>query len=192
MDVHPVWNAAYAKFIGAGGYENPSYWTEEGWAWMVKSKITQPAFWKDSKWNQPFQPVVGVSYYEAEAYGKWAGKRLPTEEEWEKAARGTDGRIYPWGNELVSGKCNSEESNIRKTTPIGTYPQGKSPFGCQDMTGNVWEWCASWYEEADGGRVIRGGSWLNEPVYLRASYRFRGPTVVRGNYHGFRLAQDIP
>jgi len=203
MDVHPVWNAAYAKFIEAGGYSNPSYWTEEGWAWMVKSKITgwfgklkfeitQPGFWKDSKWNQPFQPVVGVSFYEAEAYAKWAGKRLPTEEKWEKAARGTDGRIYPWGDEFDSGKCNSKESGIEKTAPIGTYPQGKSPFGCQDMAGNVWEWCASCHAQSDGGRVVRGGSWFDIPEFLRSSFRFWDSTVFRCSDIGFRLAQDIP
>ncbi|MCA9448342.1 MAG: SUMF1/EgtB/PvdO family nonheme iron enzyme, partial [Candidatus Omnitrophica bacterium] len=97
MDVYPVTNGAYRKFIEGSGYENQTYWSEEGWQWRTSETITKPRFWDDERFNGPDQPVVGVSYYEAEAYAKWAGKRLPTEQEWEKAARGTDGRKYPWG-----------------------------------------------------------------------------------------------
>ena len=103
--------------------------------------------------------MVGVSYYEAEAYAAWAGKRLPTEKEWERAARGTDGREYPWGNEFDSEKCNTKESKIGKTTRVTRYPNGISPAGCYDMAGNVWEWTSSWYDDERTVRVLRGGSW---------------------------------
>jgi len=192
MDVHPIINAAYATFMEAGGYSNQAYWSPEGWAWKEKEKITQPKYWTDSTWNQKNQPIVGVSYYEAEAYAKWAGKRLPTEQEWEKAARGTDGRFYPWGDEFDSSKCNSNASGIEKTTPIGSYPQGHSLYGCQDMAGNVQEWCASWYDQSKNFRMVRGGSWDNLPVNLRSSDRFRFYSVNRFYDIGFRLAQDIP
>lgn len=136
--------------------------------------------------------MVGVSYYEADAYAKWAGKRLLTEQEWEKAARGEDGRQYPWGEEFDRTRCNSRESGIGHTTQVSQYPNGVSAYGCYDMTGNVWEWCADWYEEGGGVRVIRGGSWFNKPESLRTSDRNGGYVGNRNNGIGFRLAQDLP
>ncbi len=119
----------------------------------------------------PYNPVVWVTWDDACAYGKWCGKRLPTEAQWEKAARSTDGRRYPWGNNWDGNKCNVSG---RGTTPVGAYPEGTSPYGCQDMAGNVWEWVADWYdpdyyydvspsEDPPGPvtgdrRVVRGGS----------------------------------
>ncbi|MCH8038995.1 MAG: SUMF1/EgtB/PvdO family nonheme iron enzyme [Nitrospinae bacterium] len=193
MDVYPVTNKQYRQFMEAGGYEKEEFWPDEGMKWKKKGKRVQPDSWGDPKWNQPEYPVVGVTCFEAEAFAKWAGKRLPTEPEWEKAARGTDGGEYPWGEEFDKDKCNSEESGIKGTTPVTKYVNGVSPFGCYDMAGNVWEWCASWYGNEQGGRrVVRGGSWDYGPVSLRSSYRIGLPAGDRNFDIGFRLAQDIP
>jgi formylglycine-generating enzyme required for sulfatase activity len=191
MDVYPVTNDHYKEFILANGYGSQDYWSDEGWAWKQENHVNRPEYWTDSKWNQADHPVVGVSYYEAEAYASWTGKRLPTEQEWERAARGTDGRAYPWGDVFDMKKCNSEESGIDATTPVTKYAKGISPSGCFDMAGNVWEWCASWYEQSRGRRVVRGGSWGSKPVALRASARGRDTVDDRYDALGFRLAQDI-
>jgi formylglycine-generating enzyme required for sulfatase activity len=192
IDQYPVTNEKYRAFILAGGYEKQQYWSDDGWKWKTRNNITGPGHWNDKQWNKPDHPVVGVSYYEAEAYATWAGKRLPTEQEWEKAARGEDGRQYPWGEEFDKKKCNSIESGIDHTTPVSQYTHGISPYGCYDMVGNVWESCSSQYDKKDGGRVIRGGSWLNFPEFLRVSYRGENFADARFNTFGFRLLQDIP
>jgi len=189
MGIYPVTNDQYNEFMLANGYGLKKYWSEEGWAWKQENHVNRPHYWTDSKWNQADHPVVGVSYYEAEAYASWAGKRLPTEQEWERAARGTDGREYPWGNVFDMTRCNSLESGIDATTPVTTYPKGISPSGCFDMAGNVWEWGASWYEQSLNWRVVRGGSWDNFPVDLRASGRSGYTIVNRFDFLGFRLAQ---
>jgi formylglycine-generating enzyme required for sulfatase activity len=189
IDIYPVTNEKYRAFIEANGYKKTEYWSEQGWKWKTKENVTTPEYWNDPKWNKPDHPVVGVSYYEAEAYARWAGKRLPTEQEWEKAARGTDGRKYPWGYEFDENKSNS---NSGGTTPVTRYPSGVSPYGVYDMAGNVWEWCASWYGEKHDKRVIRGGSWLYDPGHLRTSTRDGLAADLRLNDIGFRLAQDAP
>jgi formylglycine-generating enzyme required for sulfatase activity len=193
IDTYPVTNEKYRAFIVANGYENQAYWSSEGWKWKTKDNITVPEDWNDTTWNKADHPVVGISYYEAEAYAKWAGKRLPTEREWEKAARGEDGREYPWGGEFNGGKCNGGSRTMSyTTTPVTRYPQGVSPYGCYDMAGNVWEWCADWYDEKKDKRMVRGGSWGVDPGTLCASNRTEGSPGSRGIYIGFRLAQDIP
>lgn len=191
IDKYPVTNEKYRAFVEAGGYGNQACWSPEGWKWKTGNNVTVPEYWNDVKWNKPDHPVVGVSYYEAEAYAKWAGKRLPTEQEWEKAARGEDGRQYPWGEKFNKARCNSAESGFKQTTPVTQYPKGVSPYGCYDMAGNVWEWCSSWYDESQGLRVIRGGSLFNLPEFLRVSFRYRYNAVNRYNFLGFRLAQDL-
>ena len=190
IDQYPVTNEKYRAFLVADGYENQGYWSEEGWKWKTESNIKWPPGWNIAEWNKADHPVVGVSYYEAEAFAKWAGKRLPTEREWEKAARGEDGREYPWGDEFDEEECNSYETGLWYTTSVTQYPNGVSPYGCYDMAGNVWEWCD---EEEKGQRVLRGGSWYSGPEFLRVSSgRDRHSAGYRHFDIGFRLAQDIP
>ncbi len=192
IDKYLVTNEKYRAFILADGYGNQAYWSIEGWKWKTKKNIKAPAYWDDIEWNKADRPVVGVSCYEAEAYAKWAGKRLPTEREWEKVARGEDGREYPWRDEFDKEKCNSAETDLNHTTPVTQYPNGVSPYGCYDMAGNVWEWCVDWYDEAKDSRVVRGGSWGDGLGALRVSYRLGGVADGRDDGLGFRLAQDIP
>ncbi len=192
IDQYPVTNQKYGEFVLGGGYGRPQYWSDDGWQWKMKHDVAAPEFWNDGTWNKPDHPVVGVSYFEAEAYATWVGKRLPTEQEWEKAARGEGGHQYPWGEEFDKDRCNSTESRIGHTTSVSQYPNGVSPYDCYDMAGNVWEWCSSWYDESQGLRVIRGGSWGHGSGDLRASYRDGGFTDYRLNLLGFRLVQDLP
>lgn len=192
IDLYPVTNEKYRAFIEAGGYDCQRNWSEDGWVWKTKNNIAAPEYWDDADWNKADHPVVGVSYYEAEAYSKWVGKRLPTEREWEKAARGDkDGRRYPWGEHFDQYRCNSNRSSSGHTTPVTQYPNGKSQYGCYDMVGNVWEWCSDWYDESQSQRVLRGGSWFYGPDRLRVSNRYIRNPAHRTSDIGFRLAQDI-
>lgn len=189
---YPVTNARYRVFIEAGGYETPGYWSTEGWEWRQEPDSTQPRFWDDDDFNQPNHPVVGVCYYEAEAYCRWAGLRLPTEQEWEKAARGTDGRLCPWGDESQEGRCNSRELNIGHTTPVDRFRGGASPYGVMDMVGNVWEWASGWYDSEREKRPLRGGSWTNHQDYARCPYRVGFNPDYKGDNVGFRCARSSP
>ena len=172
-----------------------------------------PLFWNDERFNGQDAPVVGVSWHDTQNFFVWlnnltgADFRLPTEAEWEKAARGTDGREYPWGNQWEANKANTAESQLKRLTPVGSYPDGISPFGCYDMAGNAYDWCSDWFHidtykysdpdnpmgAAEGRRkVIRGGSWLPRGEFAarcanRASYE---PTRAVHNV-GFRIAVDV-
>jgi formylglycine-generating enzyme required for sulfatase activity len=207
---YPLTNAQYRLFVEAGGYNQQQWWTEAGWQTRQKEKWTEPRWWQDGKWNGAQQPVVGVSWYEALAFCAWAARatgeqiRLPAEAEWEKGARGTDGRTFPWGEAEPDAKlCNYDASKIDKTSPVGQFsPQGDSPYGCADMAGNVWDWTADWFQPYPGNnepddaygekyRVVRGGSWnftLIGRFNLRCAYRFRFTPGNRNNNVGFRCA----
>ncbi len=146
IDKYPVTNVEYKKFIESGGYEQRGFWSDVGWDYVLQSKPLDGEGLNSALDGEDDCPVVNVSWYEAEAFAKWVGKRLLTEAEWEKAARGTDGRIYPWGNEFDKTKLNCAESKIEKPTSVAKYLQGQSAYGCLDMAGNVWEWTADWYD----------------------------------------------
>jgi formylglycine-generating enzyme required for sulfatase activity len=167
---------------------------------------TQPVFWNDNPFNSLAQPVVDICWFEARAYCAWltaqTGQsfRLPSEAEWEAAARGTKGRRYAWGDTFDAARCNIFETHIRSTTPIGIFPQGDTPEGLSDMTGNVWEWTNSLhqpypYQAEDGredpepseNRVVRGGSWFNTQVEARAASRFHVHPNDQASNLGFRV-----
>lgn len=180
----PVTNAQYEAFVDATGQALPAHW--EG------GRI--PA-------GQDSHPVVCVSWHDAQTFCTWAKVRLPTEAEWEKAARGVDGRIWPWGNEEPDQARCSFNRNLEDTTPVGQYPAGASPDGVLDMAGNVWEWVSSLYRDyryspgddrenpaAPGFRALRGGSFLSERDAVRCANRAPHPPDDRVSTHGFRVA----
>jgi len=147
IDIHPVSMEEYSRFMEDGGYSKPELWNKEGWAWLKREGIESPLCIDLEKFNIPNHPVAGVSWYEADAYARWASKSLPSEAEWEKAARGFDGRRFPWGNNLPTKKTANYNNLKGSTTPIGSHPMGNSPFGCTDMAGNINNWCEDWYWE---------------------------------------------
>lgn len=146
-------------------------------------------YWTDEEFNLPEQPVVGVSFYEARAYARWAKKELPTEQQWERAARGTDGREYPWGNEFEKEKCNTAEYGSKRTTRVTRYPNGVSPEGCYDIVGNVWEWTNSFYDDNKDRYSLRGGSWGSIRDSARCVDRCGDDPDDRYNNVGFRCVR---
>ncbi|HFQ93293.1 MAG TPA: formylglycine-generating enzyme family protein, partial [Anaerolineae bacterium] len=148
--------------------------------------------------NKAEHPVVLVSWYDAVAFCEWAGLQLPTEAQWEKAARGTDGRVYSWGNNDPTDKLGNFNENVGGTTPVGRYsPQGDSPYGCVDMIGNVWEWCLNKYDnpedtgidKSNARRIWRGGSWLFDQGFARAACRYNFVPDGRSNDVGVRVCR---
>ncbi|MCF8719753.1 formylglycine-generating enzyme family protein [Nitrospina gracilis] len=183
IDQHEVTNAEYRKYLEATNRPAPKYLDNE-------------------KFNAPNQPVAGVTWQEANDYCAWTGKRLPTEAEWEKAARGVDGRFYPWGNDPDPTRANARgmKDGHRYPAPVGTFPKGASPYGALDMAGNVWEWTADWYRPYPGNlvkndlygntfRVMRGGSWFSNMDLARSTVRGKLTPDQRQNYIGFRCAR---
>ncbi|RYX94272.1 hypothetical protein EON78_06050, partial [bacterium] len=181
MDKYEVTNKEYKSFIDGDGYNKREYWTTEGWQWKQSNNITKPLYWDDTKYNQELSPVVGVSWYESYAYAKWAGKRLPTEAEWEFAARGQSsnttpwGRLYPWGNTVPSDtniKANGyfgpdgSADSYKTLAPSNSFlevdalgqpininaPDGRTPEKIHNLSGNVMEWASDWYQYEYYGR----------------------------------------
>jgi eukaryotic-like serine/threonine-protein kinase len=188
-----VTNAFYADCVNEGTCQLPSYTGSD----------THDTYYGISGFDD--FPVIYVDWHMAKAYCEWRGARLPTEAEWEKAARGTDGYIYPWGNELDEASANFQLA-VGDTTAVGSYESGKSPYGLYDMAGNVWEWVEDWYLDMyyqnspfsnplgpDSGdeRVVRGGSWYDEAYLIRTSVRNKfDPSYVDNNF-GFRCVRDV-
>jgi len=215
---YPITNSQFEKFKHSEGYHKRSYWSKEGWDFRTKSKILERSYTLDPKFNLPNQPVVGVSWYEAEAFCNWLSTitlgtdselliRLPTEAEWEFAAKGLANTTYPWGAEdsFLDDKANFK-NNIGQTTPVGCYPRGKSVQGVFDLVGNVWEWCFDWfsreyYQEcfnsgvvkdpsgprAGSHKVTRGGSWNQQKTYINTTCRLSGDPCLAHINGGFRV-----
>jgi len=247
---YEVTRGEYRRFIEAGGYSDPNYWSSEGWAWKEsdviiyagmhgatwqvtrpnqESRRTQPSHWKpEQEWighgfKHPVfmqtenHPVVGVTYYEAQAYCKWAGGRLPTEAEWEKAARWDPGKqhanIWPWGDIWDPEKCNNPSDHnpvaggymTNQSAPVGTYPEGASPYGGMDMVGNAYEWVSDEARSYPGNpepfehlghHFVKGGCWDDGPFSVRCAYRgwylprsSGGVGPGDSDYIGFRVAR---
>ena len=206
LDQTEVTNAAFDAFISAGGYTQQGLWSDEGWKWLQSQPIKGPDSTCISTSSAPQQPRICVSYYEAQAYAKWRGGSLPTEAQWEYAARGTDGRIYPWGNTWNPVGANINTTGIGKTTPVCSYPAGNSWSGACDMAGNVWEWVNDWYSDqyyallvkndpagAPGGtyRVLRGGAWDADTIAARSATRGGSLADYHLSSFGFRIVTSV-
>jgi len=256
---YPITNDQYRPFLESGGYEDPKYWTKEGWAWRrgidphcFGNEVTydeerkkqymkwtsrrtierrnRPYWWHDPQWNVPNRPVVGINWYEAVAYCKWLDEqlrsidfsllrdryvvRLPTEAEWEKAARGPHAFRWPWGNEWQDGMANTSEVGLGQTSTVGMFPDGASPYGLLDMAGNVYEWVTTRlgqigvvepkyrypYNAEDGRedldvddiRLVKGGAWNFDKSCVRCSGRDWDYPVIFDQNTGFRVVISLP
>jgi formylglycine-generating enzyme required for sulfatase activity len=197
IDKYEVTHGAFRVFADDGGYTDRAYWSEKGWEWLQKQEIGGMP--RTCGGNIDDHPVACVTWYEAEAYARWRGGRLPTEAEWEYAARGPESSIYPWGNEFDPALCNVVDAG--GTLPVGSFPAGASWVGALDMAGNVMEWVGDWLERyADGpaqdpagpetGRVkVEKGGWWGAPyLTARSAYRhFEDPPTYQDAHIGFRI-----
>ena len=189
VDLYEVTNAKFKKYIEATHSKNP------------------PRYWDDNDFNHSLQPVVGITWKEARAYCQWKNKRLPTEAEWEKAARGKRPVRFPWGNEPPDKTRANFDNHVRKTAPVGSYPKGKSDYGVFDMSGNVSEWVKDWHypeyylfspkenppgPEKGHYKIIRGGNWKNKLEDIRLTYRNATVPKARSKTVGFRCVANAP
>ncbi len=224
IDATPVTNARYLAFVDDGGYRRRELWTADGWVWLEQAGVRHPGHWvavapgrfRERYFGRttdllPARPVVHVSWYEASAYARWAGKRLPTEAEWEKAAAWDPAarrpRRYPWGDAPPGLRYANLDQRTFAPAPVGSYPLGASPSGCLQMIGDVWEWTASDFAPypgfapfpypeysaahfGNGYKVLRGGSWATRPVAVRNTFRNWDLPERRQIFAGFRCATD--
>jgi gamma-glutamyl hercynylcysteine S-oxide synthase len=223
IDTVPVSNAEFIAFVEGGGYDDPRWWTPEGWAHRVSAALAAPLFWRREGaqwWRRRFgvdepvplhEPVQHVCWYEADAYARWAGKRLPTEAEWEKAARWDPAtgrsRRYPWGDDDPEPRRANLGGAYLQPAPVGSYPDGASPLGVRQLIGDVWEWTASDFARPPGFvafpyreysevffgdeyKVLRGGSWAADRSTVRGTFRNWDYPIRRQIFSGFRCARD--
>jgi formylglycine-generating enzyme required for sulfatase activity len=220
---YPVTNIQFARFVKEDGYKTQEYWGYDGWEWRTGrydsrtmesmsqdwlehrplAKRHVPYYWHSIELSNPIVPIVGVNWYEAEAYCNWLSKkivavpegytiRLPHDDEWERASRGMDGREYPWGEGFDKTAANTWDSDstgtgLGGTTAVCTFPQGVSPEGAWDMSGNVWEWTDSWYDEDKKYRIVRGGSWIGYQWFARSSFCNWSIPLMFNDDLGFRV-----
>jgi iron(II)-dependent oxidoreductase len=223
IDVTPVTNAAYLEFMDAGGYAKRELWSDAGWKWLQEAGVDAPKFWErdGAGWrvrsydrnDAPHEdaPVCHVCWHEAEAYARYAGKRLPTEHEWETAATWNAStnhkRTYPWGNDAPTVMHANIDQLSFGAAPVGTYELNVSPLGCYGMIGDVWEWTSSDFTRhpgfevfpypeysdvffGDEYKVLRGGAWATRPGAIRGTFRNWDYAIRRQIFSGFRCARD--
>ena len=224
IDRTPVTNGAYLEFVEAGGYQSREYWSEAGWRWVRDEEVEAPLFWRrasDGRWqSRSFgrvhdldltHPVTHVSFHEAEAFARFVGKRLPTELEWEVAARWDPeagrNRLFPWGDRPVDPTLANLDALGFGTAPVGAFPDNVSASGCYGMIGDVWEWTSSHFQGYPGFRsfpyreysevffgeeyrVLRGGSWATRPGAIRSTFRNWDFPIRRQIFAGFRCAGE--
>ncbi len=220
---YPVTNFQFARFVQEGGYQRHEYWSDDGWDWRtgkydarsleaverdwldhrLPERRGAPNYWHTEMLSNPIFPLVGVCWFEAEAYCKWLAKkivavpdgyviRLPNETEWERVARGANGLEYPWGEAFDKNASNTWDSDptgsgLGGTTAVCTFPQGVSPDGAWDMSGNIWEWTGSWYDDKGQYRVVRGGSWMGYQWFARGSFSNWSTPLMFNDDLGFRV-----
>ena len=194
MDRYPVTVDRFARFIDRGGYDEPDYWDDDGWIWKKEKRIVLPRFWDEPAWRRYLRrgrPVVGVSYWEAVAFCRFEGRRLPTEREWEAAARGPAGWTYTWGDAWEEGRLGVRGVGPRMTWPVGYFRRAVGPFGHHDLIGNVWQWTSDPVDpkDPDQGRVVRGGSWASRPDQNRTDSWNAYEPGAQFSHLGFRTAR---
>lgn len=185
IDVYEVTNAEYRQFIEAQGYQTRDYWSEPGWDWVQSRERRQPSYWDNEQLNQPEQPVVGVTWYEADAYCRWAGKMLPTDAHWLQACQGPDNRKYPWGDSplTVAEPEDGKSTGQVVSAVVGSLPQAQSPYGVHDLAGSALEWTAT---QRDDGFILRGGSGPSTSSHVGCTVSHNLLPGLAANFIGFR------